>query len=702
MKRPLAIFGLGLYLSMFGMTLVAPAWILPLALVLLAAGAVNLVYARKCPVNQEQSKAASLLIAAALVSVTIFSLYNQLALRPILVMRDTRQAVRARVVDVRPGYGGDTVHARLQILSVEGEKCRPFSLWIYGMAPVEIGDGLQVDISFYDFGSKTRQSIQFAKGQFIRGVLASEPVVTGPSHSFFTRMRALQYAASQNVLDRLPQNLSGIAAAMALGDRRFVSQEASQAYRSAGLTHLLVVSGLHMSMLFALVHQLALGTCRRKEIASLLCMALLVLFMAFTGFSVSVVRSGVMWMMIFAAGMLGRRADVYTSMALAAAALLLENPYASRDVGLMLSFTATLGALQSGRVSQWLHDQMAAKNQKWALSSQKLGFVVTPLCVTLATLPVLAGAGLGVSLLSVPMNILALPFVPLFVVGGFAMALPPVFLLGAIGDFSALVMGLVLRLFEVVTGLCTRVPGAWLPISGLYALVVIAILYLFAYAGVRTRRYRFYGLSAALALGVAMGLHLALSAGTVRVFVAGSGGNTSLLVEQQGQSVILYRHRLSEYSLVQMTQQYGVKECRLLVDLRRKPETAAYVDELSPREVVLAAEDIWVHRVYAPLEDVKVIVAKQAKGNTAFVDVQGYTIALCTGSPNLQIYPQADLFVTGASPVEPCARAVLCGSKQQDPPQTGVQYYQNEGNAVLWFRPGKSLIYREVQDLNGD
>ena len=68
-------------------------------------------------------------------------------------------------------------------------------------------------------------------------------------------------------------------------------------------------------------------------------------FMAVTCFQASVCRSGVMCLVVLAGDLLSRRADSLNSLGIAVLLLGLENAYAAADIGLLLSFSATLGLI---------------------------------------------------------------------------------------------------------------------------------------------------------------------------------------------------------------------------------------------------------------------------------------------------------------------------------------------------------------------
>lgn len=486
---------------------------------------------------------------------------------------------------------------------------------------------------------------------------------------------------------------------MSVADRRYVPDETTQAFRAAGISHMLVVSGMHLSILASALHAILLRVTRRRRAAAGCSIVFVLLFMAFTGFGPSIVRSGLVWILMFSAQLFRRRADVYTSLALAALVLLIQNPYACLDVGLQLSFTATLGALISGVATGWWCRHRRWKAGRPRRMLRKLGeLTLTPVCVMLATLPVLVAAGMELTLFSIPVNILIVPLMPVFVLCGLVMAIPPALpVLGWLGGPAGALGGGLLGLLEKLAQFCQANTWAVIPLGGLFAFVVVLALYALGLLAWRSRRVVACGVAAALLVPFALVLNLALSQGTVLVQLAGNGADPSLVAMRDGQAVVLYRSRQTLSAVQQVLRQNRVQECVLLVDMRADPNSREYVSALNPTLTVVANEDVVVNMVCSPMRDVEVSVVRQADGLLACVDIDGYKLAVYTGRVNLSYYAQTDLLLAGRSAPQGGYGALLTSGA---PPEwaADVPVWQNAGSATVWVRPGKSVIFKEVRD----
>lgn len=651
------------------------------------------------PQHKGNSRWLPLLLCAALAALLLNRGFDWLVMRPIRRLDGHTCRITARVQDVAPGYGGDTAHATLQVLEVDGvRRTIPFKLELRGIPQPRIGDILQTEVRFYTYANRSTEARRAARGFYLAASATAAPEKTGYAPDWLGRMRMAQYALSANIRHWLPQRLSSVLAAMTVGDRRFLSDATLAAYRKAGLSHMLVVSGLHLSVLCGAFYSVLLKLFKRPRAAAVPCLALVVFFMAFTGFTPSIVRSGVVHLMVYAAPLFGRKADVFTSIGLAAVLLCTQNPYAATDIGLLLSFTATLGALAGGQLNTRVRRRYSEKPARGPalLGRWLLRAALVPLAVTFATLPVLIWAGMGVSLPGVLANVIAVPLLAPIMVAGFVMAIPAgIPLLNLLPQLASLVAGTLLMLLERLTSFCASLPFGYIAVGGLFAFIVVLLLYATVALGVRTRRYAAFSMVTAGILLLSVFLHLFLTNGTVTVAVAGSGADPSLVVMQNGRAVVLYRSRNSAAAVERVLWEHNVRECTLLLDMRRTPYSTEYDSILYPKEIVIARLDVFSSKVFSPFGQVDIYLKNQSNGSFVCVDVAGYKIVLASGSVDMREFPPVDLLLAGSGRVQGLYSALLATGTP--PAWANPQAKLLLGGEVrLQIRPQQSVKYREV------
>lgn len=138
-------------------------------------------------------------------------------------------------------------------------------------------------------------------------------------------------------------NSASVLYAMITADRQFITTETSELFSSTGTSHLLAVSGLHINILVAFI-AFFLEKIKCNKIVSLILLCVFLVFYAFfTGFSPSVLRSGIMALVFSFALCFGQRYDCVNILSLAGLLILVCNPFILFDVSFQLSFCACFG-----------------------------------------------------------------------------------------------------------------------------------------------------------------------------------------------------------------------------------------------------------------------------------------------------------------------------------------------------------------------
>ncbi len=139
--------------------------------------------------------------------------------------------------------------------------------------------------------------------------------------------------------------VEGTAQALTVRERTSLSGRVSDAYRNAGLSHLLAISGLHLNIIITALRSLLSMLGMRKRTRESLALAAIVFYCVLTGFSPSVVRASVMLGAVVIGEITFSESDSLTMLFLALTVLLIANPFALLSLGLQLSFLSCLGIL---------------------------------------------------------------------------------------------------------------------------------------------------------------------------------------------------------------------------------------------------------------------------------------------------------------------------------------------------------------------
>ncbi|MEL6539360.1 MAG: ComEC/Rec2 family competence protein [Bacteroidota bacterium] len=173
-------------------------------------------------------------------------------------------------------------------------------------------------------------------------VLAYRP----PNYIQAWSLRVLRYC--RNTLTRcIPSpDVQAIVLALLLGQKDALDATVRAAYANSGTMHVLAVSGLHVGILYWLINVL-LGLLKPiywlRGLPSALGIAALWFYAFMTGLSPSVLRATIMFTFVALASLLGRRSNIYNTLAASAFLLLCWHPQWLFAVGFQLSYLAVLG-----------------------------------------------------------------------------------------------------------------------------------------------------------------------------------------------------------------------------------------------------------------------------------------------------------------------------------------------------------------------
>lgn len=137
-------------------------------------------------------------------------------------------------------------------------------------------------------------------------------------------------------------------AALTLGDQSGLSDELKEVYAGVGVSHVLALSGMHLTFLMGMLNVLLLNYCRSRRWRAVGVVLALLLIWGYTflsGLPPSLVRATVMYSLMLAGALLGRAGFSINSLALAAMLMLCVDPLLLYDVGFQLSFLAMAGIL---------------------------------------------------------------------------------------------------------------------------------------------------------------------------------------------------------------------------------------------------------------------------------------------------------------------------------------------------------------------
>jgi len=280
------------------------------------------------------------------------------------------------------------------------------------------------------------------------------------------------------------EDTGNLLAALLLGERDMLDVDVQLGFKRIGMTHMLALSGMHLAILTLGLGKLLSIIGIRKKPRVVILMLFTLLYMALTGFPLSVVRAGIMLIITHLLFLASHSHDSVTSLCVAVFVICLIMPYSVHDIGLWLSAFATLGVVLFSEYSS--EDSGKYKNKLFEfLGWIKAALLATVFAIT-ATFAITVFTFDGISVISPVSTVVLSPVIELIMYIGSAMLI-----LGDIIPFGFVAKPLAaFALYIVDFG--SSLDDAYVSSehTALGAAVIVATVIFFAFAVLEIKRKR--------------------------------------------------------------------------------------------------------------------------------------------------------------------------------------------------------------------
>lgn len=357
---------------------------------------------------------------------------------------DEPHIVYGEIIEIGSNSAGNLTRYRLRLMEIEGEPLKfyeRFDIYLYSDASSgSAGDYIHGEIDFFD------SFIEYGAGRedriFLSGYQAAEKLSfeRRSEQSFVAILAEFKQKMQERICYGSDQTI-GLLRSVCLGDKSSLESSLRVSLGRIGLSHVMAVSGLHLSFTVLLFNCLMMLMGIHYRVRYLIDIFISILFTAMVGFPPSCVRACVMLVLYSLAMVLGLFSDGLTSLSLAAFLLCLYNPLIVRDVGFLLSVFATAGIITMKIPLEHFLFPLRLKASSWVNGIYRTftGIFSCSLAANISTLPILIIVFGAVSIIGPIANmILILPLQCFFMLGILMMMLgwiPPIgWLLGTLCD----------------------------------------------------------------------------------------------------------------------------------------------------------------------------------------------------------------------------------------------------------------------------
>lgn len=507
--------------------LVSGSWLFLVAFLCLVAGCVG------CFLKSELLKKIAVGVIGFSIGLTWFQGYQVLYIKPVepydgqTISADIEASEYSRNTDYGCSVAG--------YLKLEDKQYK-VNLYLNDSLTVKPGDSISGNfkLRLTTLGGEQETTYHQGKGVFLllyekEGVIV-EPCSEIPTKFFAVKLRDDITATIKRIF---PEDTQGFVRALLLGDSEDLSYEEDSSFQISGIRHIIAVSGLHVSILFALIYMLA-G--KNRVLTAVLGIPILILFAAVAGFTPSINRACVMQVLMILAMLVKKEYDPPTALSCSVVLMLTANPMTIVSVSFQLSVGCMVGLFLYYRpvcdyLLKRLHCQkgnsLRSKLTRWVCGS-----VSVTLSAMIFTTPLSAWYFHTVSIIGVLTNLLVLWLISVLFYGIMAACV-----IGAlstqVGAVIAAGVSVLIRLVKTVALWLAGIPFAAVYTCSVYIVLWLVMCYLLLAIFLVCRRKR-----PALLVGlIVAGLFLSLGASYLEPRM--DSYRVSILDVGQGQSILL-------------------------------------------------------------------------------------------------------------------------------------------------------------------
>ncbi|MCC6520996.1 ComEC/Rec2 family competence protein [Candidatus Nomurabacteria bacterium] len=321
-----------------------------------------------------------------------------------------------------------------------------------------------------DSGNESFDYVYYLKAQGI-GYEIRSPKIETIEHTdempVRQRLFKIKHAIIAHIEKYIPRPQSSLASGILLGARDALPESYTEMFIKTGTIHVVALSGYNISIV-AEATMKVFSSLLPYMVSVVFGLIAVALFVILSGASATAVRAGIMGSLILVARLIGRPYDIGRAICVTACIMLVFNPYLLFfDRSFQLSFIATLGVVF---ISPLFEKRMTYISERFGLRS----VVATTLAATISVSPFLLVTTGAISLISLPINIVVVPLVPIIMFGTALTGIAGFLLRPIAIIFGVATYGLI-KVFLAITTWASTVPFAQVTIDASVGWIMVGI-----------------------------------------------------------------------------------------------------------------------------------------------------------------------------------------------------------------------------------
>lgn len=332
----------------------------------------------------------------------------------------------------------------------------------------------------------------YLKTQKIYGILKAENIKTIKKDNINIVSKLANKTANKikeqaNIL--LNEEQAELLTGILIGNKENIDKETKENFKNSNLTHMLAVSGTHVSYILLGISFIITKTKLHKRFFKIPVILLLFFFMLVTGKTPSVMRACIMAMYLMIGKIFYKKTSISASLNFSLIILLIINPYCIFDVGLQLSYGGTIGIIYLyPKIQKLINSKRKLKNskeidkisKKTKIMKNVENMVLISISANITILPIMLFHFNTMSLTFWISNLLASPVMGIVVILGFITIILSIILF-KVAQILSKILSVLLWMLSKIATICGNLPFSkiLIPTPSLFFIVIYYLFLIF-------------------------------------------------------------------------------------------------------------------------------------------------------------------------------------------------------------------------------
>lgn len=281
----------------------------------------------------------------------------------------------------------------------------------------------------------------------------------------------------------LPENSASLLKGILLGDCTDISSDVKENFKECNLSHMLAVSGAHLSYLIIGINMILNKKVFGKRASKIITIFGIIIFMNITNMSPSIERAGISSIICIIASLIHRKPDSINAVAIAVLCTVIKNPLSILNVGMQLSYAGTLSLLMFANGREENNSREIIENNEKGKNIKKylVESIKVTLCANILIMPLTIYKFNTISLNFILANLVAGPLLGLSLILGLIMLVTSFISLN-IAKFISFILNIILIILMNSTKLISQIPYSNITVITPH-LISIVTIYIIIFLG---------------------------------------------------------------------------------------------------------------------------------------------------------------------------------------------------------------------------